>query len=45
MGRKKKYLSEEQRKEANLIKAQRYYERNKELICEKNRKKYHENKK
>jgi hypothetical protein len=44
MGRKKKYLTEEEIREANLLKAQRYYDRNKEVIREKNRKRYHEKK-
>ncbi len=44
MGRKKKYMTEEELRESNLLKAQRYYEKNKDLIREKNRKRYHEKK-
>jgi hypothetical protein len=45
MGRKKKYLTEEEKIEANKRWCMEYYERNKELVCEKNKKRYHERKK
>lgn len=44
MGRKKKYLTKEEKIEANKRWCAEYYERNKELIREKNKKKYHDKK-
>lgn len=44
MGRPLKYKTIEEFKRANREKAQRYYEKNKDLIREKNLKRYHESK-
>lgn len=44
MGRLVKYKTTEELNRANREKAQRYYEKNKDLIREKNRKRYHERK-
>lgn len=44
MGRKKKYLTDAERKEASNMSAMRYYERNKETIKKKNLLRYHNNK-
>lgn len=45
MGRHKKYKSEEEKKAAYCINAKKYYERNKEMIREKNKQRYHDAKK
>jgi len=44
MGRKKKYLSSDERKAAQLKWAREHYERNRNSICRKNRERYHKNK-
>jgi hypothetical protein len=44
MGRKKKYQTEEELIEANKRWCMEYYERNKELMKEKNKKRYHDRK-
>lgn len=44
-GRKTIYKTPEEKAEANRLKAQRYYERNKEKIRKKNLETYHERKK
>lgn len=44
-GRKTIYTTPEEKSEANRLKAQRYYERNKEKISKKNLDSYHKNKK
>jgi len=44
MGRKKKYITEEDKYEAQKKWAMEYYWRNKETIKKKNLKKYHEKK-
>lgn len=44
MGRKKKYQTEEERLNSQRRWSMEYYERNKELIRKKNKKRYHENK-
>lgn len=44
MGRRKKYYSDEQKKEADKIKAEKYYLKNRELVKKKNLEKYHEGK-
>jgi hypothetical protein len=43
-GRKLKYASAEEKTEANRLKAQKYYEKNKEKIRAKNLERYHKNK-
>lgn len=43
-GRKKIYQTPEEKNEANRIKAQRYYEKNKEQIQIRNLKRYYKNK-
>lgn len=43
-GRHKKYHTIEELKKANIIKAKRYYQKNKKKIQKKNKMKYHENK-
>jgi hypothetical protein len=43
-GRKTIYKTPEEKAEANRLKAQRYYERNKEKVRKKNLEKYHESK-
>ena len=43
-GRKTIYKTPEEKAEANRLKAQRYYERNKEKIRKQNLEKYHESK-
>ena len=42
MGRKKKYFTEEEKQLAQNSYAMSYYERNKDIIKEKAKKKYHE---
>jgi hypothetical protein len=42
MGRRKKYVNEEERKRADCEKARRYYERNREEVKRKNLEKYWE---
>lgn len=42
MGRKKKYFTDEEKKMAQNSYASSYYERNKDVIKEKAKKKYHE---
>lgn len=44
MGRKKKYLTKEEKVESNKRWCMEYYERNKELIRQKNKKRYHDKK-
>jgi hypothetical protein len=44
MGRKKKYQTEEETLEAQRRWNMEYYERNKELVREKNKKRYHDRK-
>lgn len=44
MGRRKKYVTEEQRREANNRKAMKYYLENVEEVRAKNLRKYHEEK-
>lgn len=44
MGRKKKYQTEEEALEAQRRWNMEYYERNKELVREKNKKRYHDRK-
>lgn len=44
MGRKRKYFSEEQIKNANRKKAEKYYKDNINIIREKNLKKYYDSK-
>lgn len=44
MGRKKKYLTDEERRIARNERAMRYYLRNKEKIKTRNLKKYHDKK-
>jgi hypothetical protein len=41
MGRKKKYLTDEEKYQAQLRWAREYYERNKELIDAKSKDRYH----
>ena len=41
-GRKKKYHTNEEKREANRLKQQRYYECHKEKIREQNKRRYHE---
>jgi hypothetical protein len=43
-GRKKKYHTEEDLKEANRIKQRRYYERNADKVRKRNIERYHDNK-
>lgn len=43
-GRKKKYYTDEDYKEANRIKSKRYYTKNRTLIKIKNKNRYHEKK-
>jgi hypothetical protein len=45
MGRKLKYKTEEEKRQANRDKFMRHYWKNQEKIKEKNLKRYHENKK
>jgi len=44
MGRKKKYNTDDELNEANRLKRERYYEKNKIKIRKKNLAYYHENK-
>jgi len=44
MGRKKKYITSEEQKQAVNERAMRYYLRNKESIQKKNLRRYYENK-
>lgn len=44
MGRKQKYITEEEKKQANRDKVMRHYWRNQEKIKEKNLKRYYEKK-
>jgi len=43
MGRKKKYHTEEEIRLANNIKAEKYYLKNRDMIKDKNKKRYYDN--
>jgi|LakMenEpi03Aug12_release.lakeMendotaPanAssembly.Ray.scaffolds.fasta_scaffold3225778_1 hypothetical protein len=44
MGRKKKYLNDEEKNEAKKVWWMNYYIKNKEIVKEKNKNRYHVNK-